>query len=231
MLASMWCSGILLFPAFRARVFFKCPADLERENREKANSGISNNRGDNLVAVVESAPEKAKSRSPAKAVTKKAKKKFKGHRKKPRSRVAQAKFLEDKMKNVPTFRYRNVFKCIIRNMHSYTEKNKEELIKMLLGKGYSMDEILDDLEEIRRFKPKEFPSEIVRRPKIKIDEMLSKRSVKTYVLRETLRFILDKLQKNEFQQVHEPNRPIYIEACISYIVKADQILDQILSPS
>lgn len=222
-LSTRW-SGILLFPPVRSRVFFKWPADLERESREKEDSGIRNHGGDNLAAAAESAPDKAKPQSPAEAVAKRAKKKNKTRRRKPRSKTAQAKWMADKMKNVPAFRYRNVFKCVLRNMHSHMEKNKEELIKVLLGKGYSMDEILDAFEESRRLKSKKFPGEIVRKPKIKIDEMLRENSVRCYMLRETLRFMLDSLQKDEFQQVHKANRPIYVEACTEYIAKADLVL-------
>jgi hypothetical protein len=110
-------------------------------------------------------------------------------------------------------------------MHSYTNENKEKLRDTLLGKGYPRDCIVDAFKEIELFKPREFPSEIVRRPKIKIDEMLRQKSPCLHILRETLQFMLDKLLNNEFQQIHGHNIPIYIEACKDYIKKVDTVLD------
>lgn len=109
-------------------------------------------------------------------------------------------------------------------MYSYTEERREKLISELLLKGYSKNHIDVALDEIRLFKPKEFPSEIVRRPKIKIDDILRQNSPQLYILRETLKFMLDKLQRNEFLQIHESNRQIYIEACEAYIQKANETL-------
>lgn len=109
-------------------------------------------------------------------------------------------------------------------MHSYTEGRREQLNNELLLKQYPERDIDAALDEIKLFKPKEFPSEIVRRPKIKIDEMLRQNSPQLYILRETLKFMLDKLQKNEFLQINSSNRPIYIEACENYIQKANALL-------
>jgi len=199
--------------------------DLGKGNKKKIDSGITYCDKDKVIIEGEKEPEEDKQKSPARISVRKQKKGNKYRRKKTKSKIAQIKWLEYKTLHVPAFRYRNVFKCILRNMHSYTNENKEKLMDTLLGKGYPRDCIVDTFKEIEQFKPREFPCEIVRRPKIKIDEILRQRSPRLHILREVLQYMLDRLLNNEFLQVHNSNRPIYIEACEDYIKRANAVLD------
>jgi len=224
-----------LFPITNAQIIGKpaCPGtskffkkkDLGKGNKKKIDSGITYCDKNKVIIEAEKEPEEDKQKPPAKISVKKQKKANKYRRKKTKSKVAQIKWLEYKTLHVPAFRYRNVFKCILRNMHSYTNENKEKLMDTLLGKGYPRDCIVDTFKEIEQFKPREFPCEIVRRPKIKIDEILRQRSPRLHILREVLQYMLDKLLNNEFLQVHSSNRPIYVEACEDYIKRANAVLD------
>lgn len=162
---------------------------------------------------------------PSRAITKR-KQRGRPKRRKIKLKASQEKSLARKNCHVVAFRYRNVFKCILRNMHAYTQEREKELIEVLKEECYSTIEIMRAFEEIRLLKPKEFPTEILRKSKMKVEAILRRRTPKTYILRATLKFMLEKLHDPKYHQVLPDNKQIYIEACRAYMLVANKTINR-----
>lgn len=160
------------------------------------------------------------------APKKDAKNKNEGNRRRKRkSRTSQAKKAARKNRDVPAFRYRNVYKFILRNMRVYAKEALTNLTKFLESKGFCEIEIKTAFEAVMQYKPKEFPSEIIRKPKIKLDEIVKSKSIYAYILKESLDFMIEKLENKGFTQIQDDNLKVYIEACNDYLRRANNILD------
>lgn len=144
---------------------------------------------------------------------------------KKKKKISQAEKNALKNQTVMAFRYRNVFKFILRNMYDYTKAHREELRRLLKDKGYKDTEIELTFAGIEGYKSKGYSGGIVVKPKIKIDEMVQAKSINTIILRLSLILVLEKLEKQEFKQMYETNRLTYIEGCRMYLKKANEALD------
>jgi len=202
--------------------FLSISGDKRRIINQKESSAVYSNGKDNLMNE-EKNPLESKVIEPIpKEEVKKEERNNRSQSKRGKTKASQAARLEYKTKFILAFRYRNVFKCILRNMYGHAESQKEKLIQTLLEEGFSRTSIIQAFEEIRQFK---LANATIRKPKIKIDEMLKHKTPKTYIFRETLKSMLQRLEAGELQQVLQSNRPIYIEACNGFLLKANEILN------
>ena len=201
--------------------FLSISGDKESIINQKKKSSVYSNDKDNLMNEGKNPLESKVIEPIPKEEVKKEERNCRSRSKKGKTKATQAARLEYKTKFILAFRYRNVFKCILRNMYGYAESQREKLMEILLGEGFSRLTIIQAFEEIRQFK---LANAIIRKPKIKIDEMLKHKTPKTYIFRETLKLMLQRFEAGELQQVLQSNRSIYIEACNGFLLKADEIL-------
>lgn len=190
--------------------------------KRKANSGIQEHENSKRAAERSSALDLKNTKSSASRPNAKKRKRGKLSRRKPKPNSPNT---SSKARNVLAYRYRNVFKCILRTMHRLAEERGGDLMEKLLEKGLSKSDIAKAFDEIKRFRSKDFPAEICKKSKIKVEGMLEKKSVQTYILKESLQEILNKLQNDESTQILPFNKLVYIEACTEYIERTNKALN------
>lgn len=124
----------------------------------------------------------------------------------------------------PAFRYRNVYKSIVRYVHNYAVDNEEKLVQLLNKEGFDEKAIKGAFAVIKKFKSDDSPKEIEKKAKIRVDEMLKTKSPGTFILRETLNFMMDKWKNKEYGQLHENNIAVYIEACKLFLEQTESLI-------
>ncbi len=125
-----------------------------------------------------------------------------------------------------TYKHRNVYKSIIRHMHSCTRKQRNELVTILMAAGFSMTDIEHAFYEIGCYNDMER-----QKGKKKISQSLVKRiasdkSIYTYVLRETLHNMLESWQDGKFGRLTQKNVATYKEVCTKYYNETVRVLGQ-----
>ena len=125
----------------------------------------------------------------------------------------------------PAYRYRNVYKSIIRHLYVYAQEHQEKLLTLLKGKGYENRDIQKAFEDIKKFKPLGIPKEIERGAKIKVQEIVKSKTALTHILKETLIYMLEKWKNNELGQLYKVNSTIYAEACNGFLVQIENLLN------
>lgn len=122
------------------------------------------------------------------------------------------------------YKYRNVYKSVIRHLYTYTMENRESIFQLLIEKGFNDEEIKATLEVIKKYRPKDMPKEIEKRAKVRIEEMLKEKSISTYILRETLITMIGKWDKEDYGQLYKANSSIYLEACKKFLDDVETLL-------
>jgi hypothetical protein len=97
-------------------------------------------------------------------------------------------------------------------------------MKLLKDKGLEEKNIKIAFDTIRRYKLDESPKDIEKKSKFRADSMLKTKSISTYIIRETLSFMMDKRRKEDCAQMHLHNSAVYIEACTKFIREADEVI-------
>eukprot|EP00826_Nyctotherus_ovalis_P050954 TRINITY_DN631_c0_g1_i1.p1 TRINITY_DN631_c0_g1~~TRINITY_DN631_c0_g1_i1.p1 ORF type:complete len:402 (+),score=57.04 TRINITY_DN631_c0_g1_i1:467-1672(+) len=120
---------------------------------------------------------------------------------------------------------RNVYKSIIRHMHTYTKKNKIYLRVLLSKADYTEEQINNSFETILKYSDPNDPKEIERNTQIKIEGMLKSKSTLTHILREVLKAMLEKWNKGRFGQLAKNNSKIYYESCMKFLQKTNEIIE------
>lgn len=120
---------------------------------------------------------------------------------------------------------RNVYKSIIRHMHTYTKKNKIYLRAILSKASYTEDQVDNSFETIHKYSDPSDPKEIERNTQIKIEGMLKTKSPLTHILREVLKAMLEKWNKGRFGQLAKNNSKIYYESCMKFLQKTNEIIE------
>jgi hypothetical protein len=125
----------------------------------------------------------------------------------------------------PAYRYRNVYKSIIRHLYVYAQEHEKKLMTLLKNKGFKDKDVEKAFENIKKYKPIGIPKEIERGAKIKVEEIVKSKTALTYVLKETLIHMLDKWKNNKLGQLYKVNSTIYAEACNEFLVQIENLLD------
>jgi len=126
---------------------------------------------------------------------------------------------EDLGSNTPgsgTYKHRNVFKSIIRHMHSVTRKQRTQLVGILLEAGFLMPDIEHAFYEIGCYNDMER-----QKGKKKISQSLVRRistdkSIFTYILRETLGQMLSNWDQEKYGRLTKKNVGTYRDVCLKY---------------
>jgi hypothetical protein len=140
--------------------------------------------------------------------------------------ISQTKKSPRKSKvNQPAYKYRNVYKSVVRHLYVYTQDNKDKLLNILKVKGFREEEIRAALEVIKGYKSEETPKEIEKGAKFRIERMLRKKTIYIYILRETLEHMIVKWKNERYGQLYKVNSSIYIEACSRFLRRAEELIN------
>lgn len=120
-------------------------------------------------------------------------------------------------------RKRNVYKSIIRNMNSLVRKNSKGLMRQLIKAGYSEEEIRSSFEKIGQWNEVEKRTGIPKRSQSRVEELVGKRTVYTYVMQETLKMMLNKLREGVRGRIRSHNIVIYVQTCEEYYKRASKL--------
>lgn len=104
-------------------------------------------------------------------------------------------------------------------------QNKEKLLNSLINKGYTKEQINSSFESVKKYRPNDMPKEIERKAKLRVEEMMNKKSILSYILKETLVIMLEKWTKEDYGQLYKTNSPIYIEACTKFIEDLKKVIE------
>lgn len=129
-----------------------------------------------------------------------------------------------KMASGTTYKCRNVFKSIIRHMYTYSKKNRDTLIAILLKAGYQATEIEHGFFELSNYSELEQHNVTKKQTERTVKKMVSKKSVFTYMIRECLQDLINKWENGKLGRVAENNLHIYKEVCKVYYNEAIKTL-------
>ena len=124
------------------------------------------------------------------------------------------------------YKRRNVYKSIIRHMHSFLTKNKPAIISMLSKEGFSITEIEHSFLKIIHWNELEKHPGTSKKSQVTIEEILESKSIPTYVLRETLHAMMQNWKKAKTGKISRDNLEVYNEVCSKYYQRTVEILSQ-----
>jgi hypothetical protein len=126
--------------------------------------------------------------------------------------------------NVNAYRRRNVYKAIIRRMFSCVQKNKKGIVALLEANGFEIEEIesafvyVNQLNELDKQKGKS------KRPQSTINKMLERRTIYTFILKETLDSMINGWDSGQTGKIMKENVQIYKEVCMKYYNRCIELL-------
>jgi hypothetical protein len=138
----------------------------------------------------------------------------------------KAKKLKKYKNTQPVYKYRNIYKAIIRRLYGYVEKNRETLMKSLESKGFDKEKIELAFNTIKEYKPQGISKEIERGAKLRIEVIINNRSICMYILRETLIEMIEQCKNEEYGQICKGNHTIYIEGCTMLLERIERVINE-----
>jgi len=124
------------------------------------------------------------------------------------------------------YKSRNVYKSIIRHLFSYIRKNREDIIRILRDAGFSMPEIEHGFFKVNYYNDLEREQSIKKNSQATIKKMVSKKTIYTYILRETLNTMLHNWDSGKLGKVSETNSEVYKDVCKYFYEEAVRVTGQ-----
>lgn len=118
--------------------------------------------------------------------------------------------------SVSGYKSRNVFKSILRRMWSFTRSRKAEVLEMLKKVGYSITRIEHVFFKISQYNDIEKNNGNKKKTRLLICKMIAKKSIYTYILKETLHDMIQKWDSGKLGRVASNNLTTYQELCNIY---------------
>lgn len=140
------------------------------------------------------------------------------------TRCSQRERMAYKNQHVEPFRYRNVYKFILKNLHNYVKDESILIGKEMIDEKFSIDSISGAFKHIQGLVTKESPNDSFKLSRSKLDILLNNPST-AFVLKQSLISTLQKLMNDEFPQILEKNKGTYKEACEVYLKKGEEKVD------
>ncbi len=124
------------------------------------------------------------------------------------------------------YKSRNVYKSIVRHLFSYIRKNREDIIRILKDAGFSMTEIEHSFFKINYYNDLEREQSNKKNSQATIKKMVSKRTIYTYILRETLNTMMHNWEQGKLGKVSESNSEVYKDVCKYFYDEAVKMTGQ-----
>lgn len=110
-----------------------------------------------------------------------------------------------------SYKYRNIYKGILKYMERYIKKNMEDIQTILKSKGYTPNAIEEAFSKIIYYSQKEQARNCSKISQGLIKKILSKKNIYTYILRETSFALIQGSKKKALWKVNESNMCLYEE--------------------
>eukprot|EP00826_Nyctotherus_ovalis_P053031 TRINITY_DN6826_c0_g1_i18.p5 TRINITY_DN6826_c0_g1~~TRINITY_DN6826_c0_g1_i18.p5 ORF type:complete len:141 (+),score=39.43 TRINITY_DN6826_c0_g1_i18:1303-1725(+) len=136
------------------------------------------------------------------------------------------KFVKKHKAGQPAYKYRNVYKSVIRHLYVYTQGNQDKLMNLLKEKGFEEEDIKITFEIIKNYKPEGVPKEIEKGAKYRVEGILKEKTMLTYIMKETLEYMIEKWKNERYGQLYKVNSSIYIEACKRFLKQTEELLNK-----
>lgn len=125
-----------------------------------------------------------------------------------------------------SYNCRNIYKSILRNMHSYLKNNRDFNEKMLKDSGYTREKIEHAIIKVTYYNENERKRGNNKIAQSLINKILWKKTIYAYILRETLFAMVQYAEKGKLNKVAEKNSPTYIESCKKIYEETVKLLSQ-----
>lgn len=117
---------------------------------------------------------------------------------------------------------RNVYKSIIRHAFKHIRSNREVLVDILRKEGFALENILEAFDEIENLVRQENEKGKPKNAKKALEQMIESKCICAYILRESLRIMIENWNTGTKGKILRTNVQIYKEVCQDY---HDRILD------
>lgn len=126
-----------------------------------------------------------------------------------------------------SYKSRNVYKSIVHYMSSYTKKNREEILRILCEKGFTSQQIEHAFFKIGEYCDLELNKKAKKTSQTTIRKILSKKTILTYILRETLNAMLKNWDEGKYGKISKKNIEVYKVACGKFYNETVGILGEV----
>lgn len=106
---------------------------------------------------------------------------------------------------------RNVYKSILRNIEAYVKNNEADLINILTKNGYTNNKIITAFVKIGNYNKNERKRGNTKLSQLLIKKMLTKKTIFTYILRETLYAMIQQTERGSLGKIEEKSYKLYYE--------------------
>ncbi len=124
------------------------------------------------------------------------------------------------------YKCRNVYKSVVRHLFSYIRKNREDIMRILTEAGFTTQEIEHGFFKINYYNDLEREQSKKKNSQSTIKKMVAKRTIYTYILRETLNTMLHNWDIGKFGKVSEGNSAVYKDVCKYFYEETVKVLGQ-----
>ncbi len=124
-----------------------------------------------------------------------------------------------------SYKYRNVYKSVVRNMYSYIKNNKADIMKILGCAGYNRAAIEHAFLKISDYNDKEHKRGGNKMAQEIVKKMLFKRNIYAFILREATNAMLQNSRSGKFGRVASKNAGTYITAVETIYKESVAVLD------
>lgn len=124
------------------------------------------------------------------------------------------------------YKKRNVYKSVIRHVYSYMRKNRDEVFAILQRNHYSLQEIEHAFYKINFYNDMERQKGNPKKSQAIIKKIVEKKSIYTYLLRETLNAMMKNWEQGKLGKVSKTNCEIYREVSQKYYLETVRLTGQ-----
>jgi len=125
-----------------------------------------------------------------------------------------------------SYKRRNVYKSIVRHMHTYFKSNKEQVEIVLEKHGFNKEEIENAFANIREMSDREKCKGKPKRPKSMLSTILSDKNIYVYILKETTGEMINRWEREKDKKILEKNIEIYKGVCKKCYNKCIELLEE-----
>lgn len=123
------------------------------------------------------------------------------------------------------YKYRNVYKSIIRRMSANIQENKKQLTDFLIGMRFTLEDIEHAYSKVLCSKDTERKSGNKKMGPKLINDAVKDVTVYTYILKEALERMLNDWEDDKLGKVSKKNIETYKKVCIAYYEKVKKLLN------
>lgn len=123
------------------------------------------------------------------------------------------------------YKYRNVYKSIIRRMSANIQENKKQLTDFLIGMRFTLEDIEEAYSKVQCCKDTERKSGNKKMGPKLINDAVKEITVYTYILKEALDKMMNNWEDDKLGKVSKKNIETYKKVCMAYYEKVKTLLN------